>query len=1088
MLAKSDRLSFCYTDTINLLGKRVQEGWLMKRVYGIDIGTTSIGWAVVEFDVPLSPDRIIAMGVRIFPEARDPDGTPLNQDRRRKRLVRRQLRRRRARRRALNTLFTQHGLLPVYSKDKDSAWTDVMRQPPLALRRKGLTEELEPHELGRALYHLARLRHYKGREIEEEASPEETSPDEKAAKSGRDQTIIALKASGETLGQWLAQRAPNLGLKKGVSNQYRIKGDVPREQTRRIHALRSHVEAEFDNLIQAQKAHHAVLSDPAFESALRETIFAQKPVFWRKNTLGRCRFIPDAPLCPKGSWLSQQRRVLEKVNNLTIVGGNMRPLDAEERAAILDRLQVQASMTWAGVRAALKPLYKKRGESGGEKTLRFNLELGGESKLLGNAVEGKLKEVFGASWADHPHKQPIRDAIHERLWQADYGEIGEQRVVILSEKERHERRKMAAKSFVRDFGISGEQAAALTNLQLPTGWEPYSVDALRAFLPRLDEGIRFGALTAGPEWADWRAASFPDREQPTGEILDKLPSPADHEEQKRQSAIRNPTVVRTQNELRKVVNNLIEAYGRPDLIRVELAREVGLSKREREKMQSGLRRQEKRRNEAEKDLKEKGIPRPSRADIEKWMLWKESQERCPYTGDQIGFDALFGDVRFDVEHIWPRSRSLDDSFRNKTLCRRDVNIAKGNRTPFEFYQGRPDDWSAVTNRLQNLVAGKGSPGIPLSKMRRFLAESIPEEFASRQLNDTGYAARQAVAFLKRLWPDRGPEAPVTVQAVTGRVTAQLRKLWELNNILSDDGEKTRADHRHHAIDALVVACTDPGVTNRLSRYWQQRDDPYAERPSLPPPWPGIREEAEKVVTNIIVSHRVKRKVSGPLHKETTYGDTGDDVTTGNGTYRLFVTTKAVNALSIREIDDIRDNKIRHIVSEWVTRHGGDPKKAFSTFPRVSVNGPEIKKVRLTLPMKLSAIAPASTDYAATGSNHHIAIYRSKDGILESEVVSLFEAVKRVSRCETVVRRTSASGTRLLMSLSLGDTFLIPSGDRAGYWTVKTIAGNGQIFCKPLNSADRSSSGQWGPSPAPLVKLGARKVSVDPIGRIRSAND
>jgi CRISPR-associated endonuclease Csn1 len=134
--------------------------------------------------------------------------------------------------------------------------------------------------------------------------------------------------------------------------------------------------------------------------------------------------------------------------------------------------------------------------------------------------------------------------------------------------------------------------------------------------------------------------------------------------QKRIAGLRNPTVVRTQNELRKVVNNLIDLFGKPDLIRVELAREVGKGKAEREEMLAANRRQEKRRKEAQKRLQENGIASPTRADIEKWLLWKECQERDPYTGDAISFDALFQQGAFEVEHIWPRSRSLDDSFGN----------------------------------------------------------------------------------------------------------------------------------------------------------------------------------------------------------------------------------------------------------------------------------------------------------------------------------------------------------------------------------------------------------------------------------------
>ncbi|AHJ63286.1 putative cytosolic protein [Granulibacter bethesdensis] len=974
----------------------------------------------------------------------------------------------------MNMLLSQHGLLPSFSKERNSEWAEIMKSPPLALRAKGLTEALSPFELGRAFYHLAQLRHYKGREIEEDKTREtEESADEKKAKPGRDQTIQTLKKSGLTLGQMLAEDAP-------------ADGEMPTARTRGIHALRSHVEDEFDRLVTAQAPHHPILCDIAFMARFRDTIFAQRPVFWRKNTLGQCRFIPGGPLCPKGSWLSQQRRMLEKLNNLALVGGNMRPLDDEERAVILDKLQTQASMSWAGVRAALKPLYKKRGEPGEEKTLRFNLELGGEAKLLGNTVEAKLVGVFGDAWNDHPHKQAIRDAIHERLWKADYGEIGEQRVVILSEDERRERRTAEAKRFVDDFGISQQEASALADLKLPAGWEPYSIDTLKAFLPRLEEGVRFGALTMGPEWADWRKANFPDQQQPTGEILDRLPSPADRDEQKRQATIRNPTVIRVQNELRKVVNNLIGAYGKPDLIRIELARQIGLSKYERKKMKEGIDKQEKRRKEAEDDLQKKGISPPSRADVEKWMLWKESQERCPYTGDQIGFGALFGTREFEVEHIWPRSRSLDNSFRNKTLCRRDVNLAKGNRTPFEFYQGSPDAWSAITGRLQNLVARKGSPGIPLAKVKRFLATSMPDDFASRQLNDTGYAARQAMAFLKRLWRDVGPETPVRVQAVTGRVTAQLRRLWGLNNILSEDGEKTRADHRHHAIDALVVACTDPGITNRLSWYWQQKDDQTAECPHLPPPWPGIRDEAERTVAAIIVSHRVRKKVSGPLHLETTYGDTGKDIVRNRVKYRQFVTRKPIVSLTFKQLEAIRDGHIRKTAKDWVATNGGDPKKAFGSFPKNSPDGPEIRKARIIVEQQPGLMTPVSTGYASTDNNHHLAIYRSEDGKIDWKIISMIEAARRLARQEPIVSKSLPNGSRLVMSIALGDTIRIDQGDKAGYWVAKALSANGQIFFRHVEDAIGAT--KWGPKANTLLKEGAKKVSVDPIGRVRPAND
>ncbi len=215
-------------------------------------------------------------------------------------------------------------------------------------------------------------------------------------------------------------------------------------------------------------------------------------------------------------------------------------------------------------------------------------------------------------------------------------------------------------------------------MNFPAGWEPYSIAALEAFLPRLEEGVRFGALTIAPEWEEWRNTTFPNRDRPTGEVLDKLPSPAIKEERERIGKLRNPTVVRTQNELRKVDNNLIALYGKPDLLRVEVARDVGKSKRERAEIQSAIRKQEYRRRDAVKDLESKGIAEPSRNSVEKWLLWKECNQFCPYTGDPVGFNDLFSDrPRFDVEHIWPQAKSFDNSFKNKTLCRTDVTGAKG---------------------------------------------------------------------------------------------------------------------------------------------------------------------------------------------------------------------------------------------------------------------------------------------------------------------------------------------------------------------------------------------------------------------------
>lgn len=1055
----------------------------MPLIFGFDIGTTSIGFAVIDHDPQRATGAIRRMGVRIFPEARDPKGAPLNQERRAARMRRRQLRRRRKRRRELEGILSEAGLLPGRESVE---WRTVMKTDPYDLRRRATAgEALTSHELGRALYHLAQRRHFKGRDIDEiaddaddkktKAKQDGEDADEKKAKSARDETVQALERDGGTLGAWLSERGAH-------------------ERKRGIHATRRNVEEEFNTIWRRQTPHLPVLSKmEGLNEAVYEAVFAQRPTFWRKNTLGKCRFVPNGGLCPRGSWLSQQKRMLEKVNNLEIAGGNARPLDAEERAAILARLQGQLSISWGGVKAALRPLYKARGESGGEKRLKFNLQEGGEPGLPGNRVEAALVKIFGPDWPDHPRKQAIRDTVPAKLWDADYGELGRGdhvRVVIRSAKERGVRRERAAQDFMREFGATERQARELAALQLSSGWEPFSAEALEAMLTLLEQGERFGALLNAPDWEVWRNETFPDHERPTGEVLDRLPSPTkkNKDELERIRRLRNPTVARAQNELRKVVNNLIDMFGKPDLVRVELTRDVGLSKREREEKSLGIRRRESRRKAAHKDLEENNILNPSNDQIEKWLLWEECGRRCPYTGKTICFDDLFSNGEFEVEHIWPRSRSHDNSLRNKTLCHWKTNREKGNRTPLEAFGKDEERWAAIRNRLDGMKASKGGVGMSRGKIKRFIT-GIPDGFAERQLNDTGYAARETVAFLKRLWPDIGLDTPVTVQAVSGRVTGHLRRIWGLNKILAEDGEKTRADHRHHTVDALVVACAHPGMTNALSRYWQAKDDPRVpDPPPLPPPWPSIRADAERAVDDIVVSHRVRKKLSGPLHKETIYGDTGEEQADGRGpVYRYFVTRKKVEALSNVELAEIRDEEVRRIVSEWVAEHGGDPKRAFQqAYPKRGRKGPPIRKVRLLKKQQIKLMAQVSTGYADLGNNHHIAIYRMSNGRADFEVISLL-AAQRCAQDGIAVRRQHDNGGTFMMSLSLGDALVFSELAEDEIWIVNKLSANGQVSLRRHIDAG-SMDKLWSPNATTFTEKGVRKLSVDPIGRKRWAND
>ncbi|MDE8343460.1 MAG: type II CRISPR RNA-guided endonuclease Cas9, partial [Acidocella sp.] len=645
---------------------------------------------------------------------------------------------------------------------------------------------------------------------------------------------------------------------------------------------------------------------------------------------------------------------------------------------------------------------------------------------------------------------------------------------------------------ISDFALTEDQANKIVALKMPGGFEPFSVTALESFLPELAAGTKFGALTNGLEYELWRDETFPRRDKPTGEELPRLPSPATREEQARLTRLRNPTVARCQNELRKVVNNLIRVFGKPDHIRIELAREIGLSKKKREAMIAGRDANEKARKAAEKELRQSGVPATAKQ-IDKYLLWLECNKTCPYTGDSIGFDALFNNGAFDVEHIWPRSICHDNGMGNKTLARRDFNIKKGNRLPYEMFAHDPEAWAVLCRRLDRTkVNAKGkakdAPGMSAGKIKRFLAREITGDFAARQLVDTSYAAREAMAMLKRLWPDQGQNGPVHVQAVAGRVTAHLRRYWKLNHILGDTGEKNRADHRHHAIDALVVACCDQASTMQLADYFKFREEyPNKPKPEIVLPWPTLREDAARATETIIVSHRVQRKLSGSLHNEQPASPTGETRTKANVRYNVYVRRQPVTklkheALMVESLDHlgeraafgVRDQGVRRRllaqaeqnlaaanarkkadpVEEAANDAEGEPtakktsKPLFPPYASVSDGGPEIRSVRTLYLNQPKLLAHVMNGYVETANNHHIAIYRKADGKPDFEVVSLREAACRHSRHVPVIRRSRHPGDRFIMSLCKGDAVRFKTGDYEGIWIVQDVASKGQLTLLP----------------------------------------
>ena len=194
---------------------------------------------------------------------------------------------------------------------------------------------------------------------------------------------------------------------------------------------------------------------------------------------------------------------------------------------------------------------------------------------------------------------------------------------------------------------------------------------------------------------------------------------------------------------------------------------------------------------------------------------------CPYTEKSISFCNLYNNSEFDIEHIIPRSRFLDNLFQNKTLCHQSMNQLKGGRTPYEMYKGNPEEYEKLLNRVRAWPIknrGKldrfrvGEPGVK--------DDNSLEGFSQRQLNDTRYTSVAAAKLLATLYGGRERIAPdgskeQAVYATSGSITATLRSTWGLEEILrelvppqpGDTRGKPRIDHRHHAVDAITIAAT-----------------------------------------------------------------------------------------------------------------------------------------------------------------------------------------------------------------------------------------------------------------------------------------
>ena len=1054
---------------------------MSKHVLGLDLGVGSIGWCLIALDAQGDPAEILGMGSRVVPlnnatkaiEAFNAGAAfTANQERTARRTMRRGFARYQLRRYRLRRELEKVGMLP------DAALIQLPLLELWELRERAATagRRLTLPELGRVLCHINQKRGY--RHVKSDAAA--IVGDEGEKKKDSNSAYLAgirandekLQAEHKTVGQYFAEQLrQNQSESPTGGISYRIKDQI---------FSRQRYIDEYDQIMAAQRVHYPdILTDEFIQMLRDEVIFMQRPLKSCKHLVSLCEFekqekvmrvqqddgkggrqlverrVKFGPkVAPKSSPLFQLCRIYEAVNNirLTRPDGSPRDITPEERAKIVAHLQSSASLSFA----ALKKLLK-------EKALIAD-QLTTKSGLKGNSTRVALASAL----QPYPQYHHLLDMELEtrmmtvQLTDEETGEVTEREVAVVTDsyvrqplyrlwhilysiEERDAmRRALITQLGMKEEDLDGGLLDQLYRLDfVKPGYGNKSAKFICKLLPQLQQGLGYSEACAA---VGYRHSNSPTSEEITERtLLEKIPLLQRNE-------LRQPLVEKILNQMINLVNALKAEYG-IDEVRVELARELKMSREERERMAEGNRRREKENTVIAEKIRECGLF-PTKSRIRKYMLWEEAGEKCLYCGQILTLSQCLNGDDMEVEHIIPKSVLYDDSYGNKTCACHECNQTKGNRTALEYIRAK--GWEDEYMERINGLLDKKAISYSKHQRLRWLKEDIPSDFLERQLRLTQYISRQAMAILQ--------QGIRRVSASEGGVTARLRSLWGYGKILhtlnldrydsmgetecvSREGETTeklrikdwskRKDHRHHAIDALVVASTRQGYIQRLNRVSSESERgamseeielqkvtktdklSLLERWLTQRPHLSVRAVSDKVA-EILISYRPGKRVvtrgRNIYRKKTADGREVTCVQRGvlvprgelmeASLYGKILSQGRERIVKRYPLHDLKgevvDPRLRELVAVYNQEITSKVKAKGAPLYLDAAEKQEVRSVRcyVTQPSVAKAIPirfderGRATTFVKSGNNHHLALYRTPQGKLEESIVTFWDAVDR----------------------------------------------------------------------------------------------
>tara|TARA_R110002110_G_scaffold107369_6_gene268705 strand:+ start:1 stop:3255 length:3255 start_codon:yes stop_codon:yes gene_type:complete len=871
----------------------------MRYRLGLDLGTNSIGWWAVELDQDGIPRSSLGGGSRIFSDGRNPkDQSSLAVQRRVPRGMRRRRDRYLNRRSGLMGFLVAFGLMP----DDEAERKALESLDPYALRAAALDRPLAPHELGRALFHLNQRRGFKSnRKTDGGDDDKETGVVKERISELRK---LMEKSGARTLGEYFYKRH-----RKG--RMVRARPEAGFYPDRKMY------EDEFAAIHETQAPHQSL--SPEQWEALRDIIFFQRPL--KPVDPGWCLLEEGERRAHRALPLTQEFRMVQEANNLRVQcpGEPARRLTMTERDKVLGHLRTKKELK---LEQMLKFLKLPSGST-------VNLFDDHRTTIKGEETSDRLKsdQIFGKAWLDLP---------------------AERRTEIVRKLIETEKPEEIERIAIAEWGLDDAAARKLAGKAMPEGYARLSEKAIARLLPIMDEqGLNYAeAVAEVPEYghhSDFRPDEARDRLPYYAEVLARHcvgadPSKPKEDETAHFGRLANPTVHIGLNQIRRTVNRIIEIYGKPEEIVVELARDLKMNKEQKDEARKKNSLNETANRAREDKIRAAGVA-PSPHLLRKLRLWEEQKvgtvHLCPFTGDAISFEKAISEAT-EIEHILPFSKTLDDSMANKVLCLREANRAKRDRSPHEAFQNNPTIGGRKYLYDDILFRADKLPG---NKRWRFHADAMErfenEErgFLDRQLNETKYLSRIARSYLAHLYNEKA-EGRLRVRAIPGTLTAMLRGKWGLSALLpghnragAEDAppRKNRDDHRHHALDAFVIAMTDQRLLQMISDLNADADRKRLID-AIPEPWDNFdREVLRTQLARVTVAHKTdhgspgkKGMTTGALHNDTAYGIAGPGK---KGNTRVVYRVPLAKFATPKDMDNgvpaIRDAALREsLIAAW----------------------------------------------------------------------------------------------------------------------------------------------------------------------------